>query len=985
MPITRKWFDWSRPALPQAAGWLAGEFARRDRLDLQKVIVAVPGGQVGRRLLELLVAEAEGRGLALTPPRIVTPSELPELLYPAKRQFADSLAQQLAWARVLRETEPRRLAALVRQRSADDDLAAWLALGKTLAKVHRDLAADMLDCGDVLQHGRQVAGFDEAPRWELLRDLQTSYLGLLDDLNLWDVQTARRFAIEHHECQTDQQIVLVGLVDLNRSQRLMLDQVASQVTALVFAPPEMEKRFDEHGCLIADRWQEPPADEMDGEQSGGRGWTEGKPRISRTGASLRSSPGHPESASDRDSLGASPLFLRAEQIEVADGPGEQTDAVLRAMAAWKGRYSAEQITIGVPDVRLVPYLRQRLAEADLPARYGPGMPLERTGPYQLLAEAADYLDGRRYRDLAALVRHPAVGEWLLASGEVSGDWLTSFDRFFGDHLPDQIGDKLSGKADSIVRRVQGKIAGLMARFIGGARPLHQWSPEILRLIVEVYGTATLDERIEAQRAVIKACDAITDALKNFADLDPQLSPPVTAAQALRLLLAELSGESIPPPADAAAIELLGWLELPWDDAPALVVSGFNEGFVPQSRSGDPFLPDALRGQLQLEDNRRRYARDCYALCLLAHSRQELRIVAGRRTADGDALVPSRLLLACDDAELPARTRALLARPQDVARRVLLVGSLRPGQEGESLLPVPLAEALRERVASMRVTEFRDYLACPYRYYLRHRLGLEALDDSAPELDGGGFGNLLHEVLRDFGRGAARDSTNSEEIRAELFVRLGELAAGQFGKGALPAVRVQMEMLRLRLEKFAEIQAQWRAAGWRIECVEEAFNDERPAVLDVDGEPVRLRGRIDRIDRNEATGQLVVLDYKSSDRGDSPDKVHRDGPKDGKEWIDLQLPLYRHMVPALSLDAAGPLKLGYVLLPKDTAAAKFELAEWTDAELAEADETARWIVRQIRAEVFTPADLPPSTFPEFAAICQEGRLAAPPSDEEEDEA
>ena len=37
---------------------------------------------------------------------------------------------------------------------------------------------------------------------------------------------------------------------------------------------------------------------------------------------------------------------------------------------------------------------------------------------------------------------------------------------------------------------------------------------------------------------------------------------------------------------------------------------------------------------------------------------------------------------------------------------------------------------------MRVTEFRDYLACPYRYYLRHRLKLaeaasgESLMDAA---------------------------------------------------------------------------------------------------------------------------------------------------------------------------------------------------------------------------------------------------------------
>ena len=68
------------------------------------------------------------------------------------------------------------------------------------------------------------------------------------------------------------------------------------------------------------------------------------------------------------------------------------------------------------------------------------------------------------------------------------------------------------------------------------------------------------------------------------------------------MLSQIEGESIPPPADAAAIELLGWLELPWDDASALIITGLNEGIVPKSRRGDMFLPDALRRRLHLEDN-----------------------------------------------------------------------------------------------------------------------------------------------------------------------------------------------------------------------------------------------------------------------------------------------------------------------------------------------------------------------------------------------
>lgn len=929
MPIKLVPLDWSRPALAQAVGWLVDTFAAPGELDLEKVIVTVPGTLVGRRLLELLVAEAERRGLLVAPPRIMTAGDLPEKLYEKKKPFASTLAQELAWVQSLQATDPERLTALMRTPPAEDDLTGWLALGQMLAQLHRELAAEGLNCGDVVQHAQHLDGFNELRRWELLADLQQRYLRLLDDLQLWDKQTARLFAIERRECRTDKQIVLVGMVDLNRSQRQMLDQVADRVTALIFGPSNSQGLFDEHGCLEAEAWQ----------------------KISPN--------------------------MSLDQIEITGGPGDQADAVVRAMAAWKGRYAAEEITIGVPDSRLLPYLRQRLEEAGLAVRYGAGTPLPRTGVAQLLAEVADYLEGRKFRDLAALVRHPAIAGWLLAKQQIAEDWISKFDRFFGDHLPDLVGapglDSKNGT--SLVRRVQGAIAALVSPLGGSPRPLNEWSQPILNLLLDIYGHETLDEQIEPGRTLVLACDKIAKALDEHAELSPRLVPRVSGAQALRLLLESVAGEAIPPHADHTAIELLGWLDLPWDDAPALIVTGFNDGVVPGASGGDAFLPDALRRQMKLERNSlRRYARDCYTLCLLKASRPGLRVIAGRRSAEGDALIPSRLLLACDERELPARTRALLAAPP-TAERVLLVGSLRPGQTGPSLLPRPLAEPLAGPVESLRVTEFRDFLACPYRYYLRHRLKLETLDDSAPELDGGSFGTVLHCVLREFGMGPARDADQAEAIRRDLFLSLGKAAAERFGEQPLPAVRLQIEMLRMRLERFAEIQAARRRDGWKILQVE--FDLSKKVFFEVDGQPIDLHGRIDRIDVHEPTGKLAVLDYKSSDNPALPDKVHREGPKGAQQWIDLQLPLYQHMVRAHGVgDPAAPIETGYILLPKDINKINFEMAAWSDEELAAAIETAREVVRGIRLQKFEPPVMPPpKTFPEFAAICQEGRLAA----------
>ncbi len=104
-----------------------------------------------------------------------------------------------------------------------------------------------------------------------------------------------------------------------------------------------------------------------------------------------------------------------------------------------------------------------------------------------------------------------------------------------------------------------------------------------------------------------------------------------------------------------AVELQGWLELLFEDAPHLVVAGFNDGRVPEAIAGDPFLPEALRTKLGLKTNGARLARDAYVLTALDACRRaggRLDLLVGKASAIGDPLRPSRLLLQCSDAELP---------------------------------------------------------------------------------------------------------------------------------------------------------------------------------------------------------------------------------------------------------------------------------------------------------------------------------------------
>jgi len=927
--MERVFLGWDRPGLAVAVDYLAGRFGTGDALDLGEVIVAVPGGRAGRRLLERLVDLAEATGRPLCPPRIVTIGRLPELLYAPKRPFADGLTQQLAWVEALRRAPPERLGCLVPQPPEADDLAGWLSLGEMLSRLHRELAAEAMDFQSVADCGGRTSEFQEHDRWAALVAIQRDYLAALDGLGLWDLQTARLFAVRQGECRTESPIILIGTVDLNRLQRMMLDAVAERVTALVFAPPAMADRFDEHGCLASDTWQELP------------------------------------------------VAIRDEQIQVVDAPADQAAATLRAIAALDGRRGADEITVGVPDERIVPYLLQQFGQCGLRARHGVGESLASTSPYRLLAAVADYLAGSRHSSFAALVRHPDVGRWLEDHG-VRGDWLSELDRYYADHLPRRIDGRWLGQAGdcAALRAAYEAVETLLQPLAGEPRPLGEWGTAVADLLVAVYGAEPLRPDDPVDRAVLAACEKIHAALGQHRAIPEPLVPQVIGAEAIRFALAAVASESVAAPADPGAIELLGWLELPLDDAPVLVVTGMNEGVVPASLGADLFLPNQMRRELGIEDNQRRWARDAYALTVLAASGRRLTLVAGRRSPEGDPLVPSRLLLAGDAETTARRVRRMFRGGDATGPAPLLPGRLVAGR-ATSGFTVPEPLEMSKPIESMRVTEFRDYLACPYRYYLRHRLRLEGLADRAEELDGGAFGSLAHEVLGALGRSDVAVSTNAEEIAALLDAELARAVQRIHGGRPLSSIRVQVEQLRARLAGFARWQAGHAAEGWRIEHVEEGPPPER-ATLDVDGRPIGLRGRIDRIDVHQVTGRRIVLDYKTADRLQTPEQSHRQRKT---RWIDLQLPLYRRLARGLGIE--GPVALGYVVLPRDVSRIGLVEAEWSDADLDDADQTARQVVRDVRAGKFwPPADPPPAFCEEFSAICQDGQFAAALADDEE---
>jgi ATP-dependent helicase/DNAse subunit B len=177
-----------------------------------------------------------------------------------------------------------------------------------------------------------------------------------------------------------------------------------------------------------------------------------------------------------------------------------------------------------------------------------------------------------------------------------------------------------------------------------------------------------------------------------------------------------------------------------------------------------------------------------------------------------------LLFAGTDETLIRRARQYFAEPRIATppRRPLLAqgGAIRE----RSTFEVPQPPKQSEKLERISVTRFKSYLACPFRYYLRHIRKLEAIDDAARELDGAAFGILLHGALSAWGceHDAPRDSTRAEEVFEYLDEQLRLLARQRYGAEERRAsIRLQVEQARRRLKLFAVEQTKLMADGWRV--------------------------------------------------------------------------------------------------------------------------------------------------------------------------
>ena len=889
------------PLLPQvtevlARGWIGG------LLDLSGTLVVLPTKGARRRLHESLAMMA-GKECML-PPSWFLPMQFLEhgIVNPAPAP-----AEQLCWIGVIKGLSKQDLRGLFPGRSVPVmDTAQAAELGARIASLRADLAGAGLSLKEASSKvGRDQDGREE-PRWATLRALEEKFVAALGEAGFHDRIEAQLGGMRKPRLPEEvTRVVIAGVPDLP--------------PAFVKAIPALLDAGIEVRILVHDP-----------ESKGGEWFDDcGRPR---------------------EEWALKSIDLPDERIHACADEEAMAESVAALCGASGGTYRTT--AIGATSTELAAHLHDSMEERGLLTYNPAGHPLDITAIGRLLKMTLQCLEEGDFRSELGLIRHADVQAWLSRSGSAfGGSQLKRLDQLQREVIPASLKDLLPrwpANPDPDPEREERRkeedlrLKEALLRFQALLEPLAQGAGgmPVMAYLAEIYRERRIDRMPGAEEAASKIREWILSTR--------HLTVSLPSREVITLLLGVLSAGAFTGEKPADAMEVQGWLELLWDDAPHLVIAGMNDGLVPEVRPVDPFLPEKSRESLGMPCNSQRFVRDCYLIHALTASRPEpggrVDFLLSRHDGEGSFLKPSRLLLKCPDADLPGRVSLLFRNTER-----------RPGSAWR-----PSWRLKAERIRSpdhVSASSVREYLSCPSRYFFKKLARLEKEEFGIEEVEATVFGTLLHETFQRFGIDPnLRDLTDATEIGDHLEGIWRGIFRGKFGSDLSLALLYQQEIGVRRLRKAAEVQALERAQGWRIAACELEFEGFRPSGIDAATMPLPLEGRIDRVDYRETAEGIEwrILDYKSGEKAEPPEKTHfkaisklddkslykphelmkltkkvkaRRGESGLKQyearWIDLQLPIYAllgeairdgsHTMKGLSIKG-GSVSSGYFLLP-----------------------------------------------------------------------
>lgn len=334
-----------------------------------------------------------------------------------------------------------------------------------------------------------------------------------------------------------------------------------------------------------------------------------------------------------------------------------------------------------------------------------------------------------------------------------------------------------------------------------------------------------------------------------------------------------------PPTVAAAVQLLGLEQSALVRCDALILAGATAQHLPGAGEPSPFFNEAVRRELGLPGLQQRYdTRFHYFRGLLEAAPQLL--ITLRREEDGEPVLPSPWVEALLAFERFAYDRALdddglAALVDQPATQV--IRSDTPTLPSPQDMPAPAAPAtlLPEHLSA---NAYQQVVDCPYQFFAARCLQLTAPEIVREALEKSDYGQRIHKALQLFHSGGEGfpepfPQPITAAKRSAAIAHLEEISRAVFAKDLEDNFehRGWLQRWRQVIPRYIDWQIE-RNLAWRVAATEIDLNTQY--------QTLKLKGRIDRIDRG-AAGSAIV-DYKT---GVTP---NQDEVSEGEA---VQLPFY----------------------------------------------------------------------------------------------
>jgi ATP-dependent helicase/nuclease subunit B len=852
MDMGYQYLGWDQPFSLSFADRLLAEAGAGRNLD--EWLIWVPSSRAGRHVLNELFTGGLEDTEAFHPPRMETPAQFVESLLKGPK-LADACEQLLCWKSTLMQVKASEIATVFPVLpETGRDLWAY-AIARQLMQLRKHLVEQGWSMAKVAQQPLE----HDRDRWQDLSHLERMYLANLNARGLEDPDMQYEQSLwDSVSLFPYKRIIVAGVMNLSQRQIHVLEVLASsgiQVDHYLPIPEALGETIDRWGRPLAGVWDKQPV----------------------------------------------PGSLLENKVQRASEPRELVEKVLELTDIYQRNVDA--LVLGSPVSEIGEYAIERSKLTETPFYAPTGKPIWETSLGRFLQLIHEFGTSGQLTVLQELLLHFQFRKWALAQGCPVERIEASILILMRERLvQDSQGLRDSAFAPNRHIQIVREFIDLVDSTYLRRNMRSEAYPEWIWRIVQ---TVSLHDRESAETSALLG--QIEELLMSMRGrLDPDT---VSEGDYWELLKYQLQSIHYYPEREAEQRPVSGWLELPWERAPHMVILGLPDNEVPGGGSMDSFITPALCRQLKMYGVEDAAAFHAFRLRLILESRKKwgkLDILLPDRGLDDDPLTTSRFLFQSSEEEVLDRVNLLLGE-RDSPENMFQASF--GGQLNLPHPPVP------DRI---HVTSFSAYLGNPFRFHLERLHGWTVPEALPMEMDALRFGSLAHAVMEELnGSDEGRSLKEAADIDSFLMDHLHKTVSEYFGSGLSVPVRIQISAMEERLRAAAAVISGERKAGWMPEKVEWAFHEEMDFL--VGGLP--LRGRIDLLEKNAKSGAYRIVDYKTSDKAVDPCKTHLVRQRAGARepvlpecvfetgeaeyrWKDLQLPLYQVAVEkALGVEAS----------------------------------------------------------------------------------